>query len=138
MLYLQFWERSSVFLCFVGEKTFQDKDCLLLLLTCFLYLFSILIADTVASNAILFMEGQAVCSSGNFTPSHRRLPSMASTCSEAADEEICGMSTALTNGIHIYDCLIIRLSEVCYLHEVCHSCTNLVHCIVPEVCYLHT
>ena len=27
--------------------------------------------------------------------------------------------------------------EVCYLHEVCHSCTNLVHGIVPEVCYLH-
>ena len=27
--------------------------------------------------------------------------------------------------------------EVYYLHEVCHSCTNLVHCIVPEVYYLH-
>ena len=27
--------------------------------------------------------------------------------------------------------------EVYYLHEVCHSCTNLVHDIVPEVYYLH-
>ncbi|XP_071789761.1 membrane-associated phosphatidylinositol transfer protein 1-like isoform X2 [Asterias amurensis] len=53
--------------------------------------------DTIASNTILFLEAQSACGASNFTPSHRRLPSSASTCSEIVDEETCGMSPALTN-----------------------------------------
>ena len=42
--------------------------------------------------------------------------------------EVCHSCTNLVHGI---------VPEVYYLHEVCHSCTNLVHGIVPEVYYLH-
>ena len=42
--------------------------------------------------------------------------------------EVCQSCTNLVHGI---------VPEVYYLHEVCHSCTNLVHGIVPEVYYLH-
>ena len=42
--------------------------------------------------------------------------------------EVCHSCTNLVHGI---------VPEVYYLHEVCHSCTNLVHDIVPEVYYLH-
>ena len=41
--------------------------------------------------------------------------------------EVCHSCTNLIHGI---------VPEVYYLHEVCHSCTNLVHGIVPEVYYL--
>ena len=42
--------------------------------------------------------------------------------------EVCHSCTNLVHGM---------VPEVYYLHEVCHSCTNLVHGIVPEVYYLH-
>ncbi|XP_038055386.1 protein retinal degeneration B-like isoform X2 [Patiria miniata] len=58
---------------------------------------SISLVDCISHNTILFMEGQSGCVSGNFTPSHRRLPSSASTCSEMAEEDSSGMSPALAN-----------------------------------------
>ncbi|XP_022102141.1 membrane-associated phosphatidylinositol transfer protein 1-like isoform X2 [Acanthaster planci] len=58
---------------------------------------SINLVDCIAHHTILFLEGQSGCASANFTPSHRRLPSSASTCSEVAEEDTSGMSPALTN-----------------------------------------
>ena len=42
--------------------------------------------------------------------------------------EVCQSCTDLVHDI---------VPEVYYLHEVCHSCTHLVHGTVPEVYYLH-